>query len=194
MATLHLHLLPLIVLVALCFHTVLSQEPKTCFPLSELNWKSAPGRILLNDNQFHFKGVNWFGLENTEVMGGLNKRTLDKIFDFLEAHRFNALRIPFSLKFALSNPNTTYPDRDLINPELYGLTSWEIVDVIFEKAAARGIQIMLDMHKLDPTKGVPQLWYDEFYTEKMALEGWKNMVARYSKHWNLFGIDIKNEW
>jgi ABC-type phosphate/phosphonate transport system ATPase subunit len=53
-----------------------------------------------------------------------------------------------------------YPDQRIIQQSLFGLSSWEIMDVLFEKAAQRGILILLDLHILDPKKGYAQLWYE----------------------------------
>lgn len=53
------------------------------------------------------------------------------------------------------------------------LTSWEIIDLLFEKAKENGILILLDMHTLDPDLGVSRLWYDPAkYSEATVLWGW----------------------
>lgn len=56
---------------------------------------------------------------------------------------------------------------------IHRLTSWEIIDLLFEAAAENGILILLDMHMLDPAKGVSRLWYDpEKYSEATVMWGW----------------------
>ena len=160
---------------------------------------------------------------------------------FFVDHKINAIRLPFSLEFALTPMDIEeeeagggmgelqYPDRDKISPEYYGtsrpffhppiyptgsttptlrirspthppthlthsilqigLTSWEIIDLLFDKAAENGILVLLDMHTLDPEKGVSRLWYDpEKYSEATVLWGWERIVLRYADHWNLFAL------
>lgn len=102
-----------------------------------------------------------------------------QVIDFFIEHKINAIRLPFSLEFALSPMDEDdihalgelqYPDREKISPEYYGLNSWEIVDLLFEKCAERGILILLDMHTLDPDKGISRLWYDpEKYSEAQVV-------------------------
>jgi len=59
------------------------------------------------------------------------------------------------------------------------LTSWEIIDLLFEKAGENGILILLDMHMLDPAKGVSRLWYDpEKYSEATVMWGWGKCRGR----------------
>jgi aryl-phospho-beta-D-glucosidase BglC (GH1 family) len=37
------------------------------------------------------------------------------------------------------------------------------------------------------------VWYDGNHNEAQFIQGWKNLLARYSTKVNLMGIDIKNE-
>lgn len=132
------------------------------------------------------KGLNWFGLDRINIFEGTNYKNIDEVIEFFVAHKINAIRLPFSLEFALSPMDVEeeeagggrgelqYPDREKISPLYYGLTSWEIVDLLFDKARDNGILILLDMHTLDPTKGVSRLWYDpEKYSEAMVMWGWQ---------------------
>jgi hypothetical protein len=56
-----------------------------------------------------------------------------QILDFLVLHKFNALRIPFSLTFALSPANTTCPDWS-IPWQLKETSAWDLLDELFAKA------------------------------------------------------------
>lgn len=70
-----------------------------------------------------------------------------QILDWLVLHKFNSIRVPFSLLFALSPANTTCP-KGFVSKDLEALTSWEILDMLFERTAQRGILILLDMHQV----------------------------------------------
>lgn len=46
--------------------------------------------------------MNYYGAETEKnTLQGLDVRKLDDILQFLQENNFNALRVPFSLKFAL---------------------------------------------------------------------------------------------
>ncbi|GAB5033405.1 cellulase 2 [Nannochloropsis oceanica] len=152
------------------------------------------------------KGLNWFGLDRINIFEGTNYKTIDEVIAFLIDHKINAIRLPFSLEFALTPMDVQeakagggfgelqYPDRGKISPAYYGMTSWEIIDILFKTAGENGILILLDMHMLDPAKGVSRLWYDpEKYSEATVMWGWERILKRYVGHWNLFGLDVMNE-
>ena len=187
------------------------------FPINQISWKSgSDGNILLRDQPFHIKGINWQGLESSTMMlGGLVKRTLKEIFDLLQYLEINALRIPISLEFALSDMATQQSSlsSQLKDEKLRGLSSWQVLDEMMREAMQRGILIMLDMHSLEakPINGIDDNnkeinhqnsinydknnpgWVNMVYTEEDYVKGWFQVIRRYKTHWNLFAIDIKNE-
>lgn len=61
------------------------------------------------------------------------------------------------------------------------------------EAGKRGILIMLDQHRLDPARGISDLWYDVDYEEPVVLRSWDVIVGRYKRYWNVFALDLKNE-
>ena len=117
---------------------------------------------------------------------------MDSILDFVEQN-FNAIRIPFSVKFGLSDYETTYPEQQYVGYGLENMRSWDILDLVIEKAADRGIVILLDMHLIDDKLDWSPLWYEGNYTEADTHQAWFNIMERYSTQWNIFGIDIRNE-
>jgi aryl-phospho-beta-D-glucosidase BglC (GH1 family) len=109
------------------------------------SWTSAGGKILLNGQQFNVKGINWFGLEtDLNALHGLwGSVTLDSAFDFMRSNKINAVRIPISLDLALALQT---PSGNCV--ECAGRPVADMLDVIFDKAASKGIVILLDMHTL----------------------------------------------
>jgi endoglucanase len=109
------------------------------------SWTSTGGKILLNGQQFNVKGINWFGLEtDLNALHGLwGSVTLDSAFDFMHSNKINAVRIPISLDLAL---NLQTPSGNCV--ECAGRPVADMLDVIFDKAASRGIVLLLDMHTL----------------------------------------------
>ena len=74
--------------------------PPQCTPT--LQWTSVNGQLMVNGQPFHLKGTNWFGYETAQRMPfGLDEHDMDFYFQFLAEHRFNALRVPLSVDFAL---------------------------------------------------------------------------------------------
>ena len=54
----------------------------------------ADGSLFVNGVPLSIKGVNWFGSESYGgPPGGLTVHTIDFYLDFLQEHRFNALRL-----------------------------------------------------------------------------------------------------
>ncbi|EWM20764.1 cellulase 2 [Nannochloropsis gaditana] len=130
-----------------------------CLYKDTLEWTSSPnGAVLLNGNAFHIKGISWFGIEKgEEMLHGLNKRPMGDILDFVKT-KFNVIRVPFSVKFALSDPLTKRPDRYIVGFGLEDKTSFEILDIFVAECGKRGIFIMLDQHDIVGEKA--ELWYE----------------------------------
>jgi aryl-phospho-beta-D-glucosidase BglC (GH1 family) len=64
---------------------------------------------------------------------------------FCLTNKINALRIPISLELAL-NPKLKIPKKSCV--ECKGELAWTFLDKLFEAAAAYGIVILLDMHRM----------------------------------------------
>ena len=57
----------------------------------------ADGSLFVNGVPLSIKGVNWFGSESYGgPPGGLTEHTIDFYLDFLQEHKFNALRLLFT--------------------------------------------------------------------------------------------------
>ncbi len=68
----------------------------------DLAWTADGKKIKVNGRPFHLKGLSWFGFELEQgVLLGLEQRPLDEILQFLKDNAFNALRLPYSTKWAL---------------------------------------------------------------------------------------------
>lgn len=115
-----------------------------------LRWEARNGELMVHDQVFHLKGVNWYGSETEEAaVQGLDKRTMDDIFFFLQAQKFNALRLPFSLKFSLDYNSPVPKSERFLDKDLHGLTKGQLFSRIVEKAAEHQMIVLLDMHRLN---------------------------------------------
>ncbi|KAG5181695.1 glycoside hydrolase superfamily [Tribonema minus] len=156
-----------------------------------MTWKSESGRVKLNGEQFHIKGANWFGFETeSHVLHGLwGATTMERVLNFCQANKINALRVPVSLDLALNSK--TVVARGSCQ-ECSAELAWDMLDRLFVMAAARGIVIVLDMHRLDQYNN-SDLWYDGKHTQDQFIQGWGDLLTRFGDKANLMGIDLKNE-
>lgn len=60
-------------------------------------------------------GISWFGCEGRGyIFTGLNYTSMDTILNFFVQHKFNTVRIPVSVAFALS-PKDTKPNPKFVS-------------------------------------------------------------------------------
>jgi endoglucanase len=148
---------------------------------------------------FSIRGVSWAATEScANVVGGLWAQPLTSYLDFLQKHKFNVLRLPFSEQWILDGFETIKPQQGTIyaDPSLYKLTTLQIIDKIFDECEKRNIFILLDMHRLECSAQSHEVWYSlnsPKYTYETFVFAWRKMVERYGKKKNLFGYEILNE-
>lgn len=90
-----------------------------------------------------------------------------------------------------NKPNTNV-DADA-NPDLEGKTGMDVLEILVDKAAKKGLLIMLDYHRIRSEDDIPELWYDDEYPESEVINIWGKVLDRLGKKWNVFAIDLKNE-
>jgi hypothetical protein len=95
----------------------------------DLTWTANGKKIKVNGRPFHLKGVSWFGFELQQgMLMGLEQRRLDEILQFLQDNGFNALRLPFSTKWALDYDRSVYGN--FKDGELNGMTRRHILNKV----------------------------------------------------------------
>jgi endoglucanase len=158
------------------------------------------GRLRISGNKIvdghgspvRLTGINWFGLETANYAPhGLWMRPMDALLDAVVAAKFNVLRVPFSNQLfdAASTPNGI----DLnMNPDLAGKTGLQILDILIQKAGARGLRVILDRHRPDSGAQSP-LWYTSAYSEDRWLADWKMLAQRYKDNPVVVAFDLHNE-
>lgn len=150
-------------------------------------------RIVDEDgNTVRLTGVNWFGLETPNFAPhGLWQRSMDDMLDQVAALGFNVLRVPYSSQLfdAGSTPNGI--DFNL-NPDLVGKSGLEILDVLVQKAGARGLRIILDRHRPGADAQSP-LWYTGAYSEDRWISDWVMLATRYRGNPTVIATDLHNE-
>lgn len=160
-----------------------------------VQWTSRNGNIYLNDQVFHLKGVNWFGLDTpANCLLGLEYRSLESILDLLVQYDINSIRVPISVKSSLELQTIPAQQNFKDDPDLIGKPWTQILHKLIEQSAKRGITIMLDMHTITPGDNLATgLWYTKDYPKDDFRQAWKNILKEFGSYWNVWGLDLKNE-
>jgi endoglucanase len=137
-------------------------------------------------------GVSWFGMETgTYAPHGLWTRNWHAMLDQIAALGFNTVRLPFS-NDALTPGRMPQAINYDINPDLAGKTSLELMDLLMQGAADRGLKVILDRHR--PTaSGQSELWYTDAVPEDRWIADWVMLSKRYVAQPALLGVDLHNE-
>ncbi len=145
-----------------------------------------------NGDSVSIRGINWFGFETGNSMPhGLWTRNWASLVDQIAELDFNTIRLPFSA--ALLEPGVTPSGINTAeNPDLVGMTSLELMDLVIERAGERGLKVILDRHALGPDDR-HHLWYDETYSHERFIADWEFLAQRYDGNPTVIGADLYNE-
>ena len=150
---------------------------------------------MLRSDRFHLKGLSWFGAEGRGAApDGLWQRKAADLLDVVARLNFNALRLPLAVDNVLNDP----PINKWIltaNTDLQPFRHLSLLEKLVQLAAARGLLVMLDMHRLRaaiwPT--AHGLWHDSDMPSSRLEEAWRRLARRFCRHWNVFAADLFNE-
>ncbi|GAA3037906.1 cellulase family glycosylhydrolase [Microbacterium dextranolyticum] len=150
------------------------------------------GRIVASDGTtFTVKAANWFGLETPNCAPhGLWSITLDEGLAQIAAMGFNTVRLPFSTQ-CLAGTSTSSIDA-WRNPGLVSQTPQQLMDTVVARAAAHGLRVILDRHRID-SSGQSELWYTSTYGEQRWIDDWTALAKRYRDDPTVIGVDLHNE-
>ena len=151
------------------------------------------GEILDDQGQsLQLRGLNWFGMETSDhVVHGLWARHWTDMISQMKALGFNAIRLPVC-PATLSGAAPSTIDYKA-NPDLAGLNSLQIMDLLIKEFDRQGFYVLLDHHRLDCNGGITEIWYAQGYTEQSWIADLVLMASRYRSIPHFLGIDLKNE-
>jgi endoglucanase len=122
---------------------------------------------------------------------GLWTRNWQAMLDQIAALGFNAVRLPYSNE-ALDPGRMPQGINYDVNPDLKGKTSLQLMDMLIQGAADRGLKVILDRHR--PTSaGQSELWYTDTVPEDRWIADWVMLATRYAAQPALLGMDLHNE-
>lgn len=183
--------------------TVVNIAPKQCRqdpahvpppPSSAANYLHTCGNQIYDAHgqPVRITGVSWFGLETANMApDGLWARNWQTILDQLKALGFNTIRLPFSddiLRPGAQPSGINY----LLNPDLKGLSSLEVMDRVIAGARQRGLRVLLDRHR-PSSAGQSDLWYTTQRSQADWINEWRFLAQRYRGDDTVIGADLDNE-
>jgi endoglucanase len=175
---------------------VLLHSTNAAFPSTtmKLPLSTRGSQIIDVTNQtVRLRGVNWFGLETeTHAPHGLWLRDYKEMLAQIASLGYNTIRLPYSIASLRSNIVHGIDFTIGANRELEGRNPLEVMDRIIQEAAQQNLTILLDSHRLNDRE-IPELWYDEEFSEADWIETWKMLATRYKDQPNVIGADLKNE-
>ncbi len=156
-------------------------------------WHTQGSQILDANNQpVRIAGINWFGFEtHSYVAHGLWTRHYQDMLQQIKSLGYNLIRLPYSNALFDASSVPTGIDYQL-NPDLEGLTGFQIMDKIIAYASSSGLRIILDHHRLD-TDGQSALWYSAQYPESRWIADWVMLAQHYANNPLVIGADLHNE-
>lgn len=169
------------------------EEPPEPVALGALMTSGAQLLDVASGTPVQLKSVNWFGAEGTNhTPHGTWVRRYTDILDQLAGWGFNCLRIPFSGDTVGATPPATAFDAGL-NPEFVGQSALDILDLIVDYAATKGLYVVLDHHRRTAGAGADGAPTDAGYSEAAWHATWTAMAQRYASKPNVVGADLHNE-
>ena len=144
------------------------------------------------------KGVSWSGMQMlTGCVHELWRHSVDDYLDFLQAHSFNAIRIPLSAPLLLANRFVGRAGSGSGCGEYHGWLHLDLLDDLIRRCADAGLLVSLCMHALHvPPRNEP-LWCDEAPctsdSEATLFKAWALLARRYCGFPNVIMADLFNE-
>lgn len=151
-----------------------------------------PGGIYNEKNErIRLKASNFFGMEtDIYTVHGLWAVSLDSIIAFMKNNKFNAVRLPISLDFAMNMDTKLCSGINTdINKDLVNITAGRLLETVIQRCMKNGMLVMLDMHTSKASGPIEEV----IPNESDWIEGWRRLVRKTMKYPNVFACDLKNE-
>ena len=173
--------------------------PASSFPL-----RVSGTQILSADGQpVRLCGVNWGGAQQDEgVPYGLDRLHRDSLAAKIAGMGLNHVRLPFATGHILTSrgsPVTAQVPayRVAANPDLAGMTSWQVLCATVESLTAAGLYVILNSHLSFPGWCCADadnngLWYNDNWPASTFFACWDLIAKRFAGN-PYVGYDLRNE-
>ena len=147
--------------------------------------------VTASGDPYLIKGVSWFGLETSNCAPhGLWTISLAAGLAQIKSMGFTTVRVPFSNECLAAGATSSI--NYAVNPDLAGKTPQQVLDILISKAAAAGLNVILDRHRPD-SGSQSELWYTAQYSEARWIADWTALATRYLNDPTVIGVDLHNE-
>lgn len=148
-------------------------------------------------------GVNWGGAQQDEcVPYGLDKTGRHELIARIAGWGLNHVRVPFALGTIVTNGGAlkTAPApaaRLAANPDLAGMTPWEILQQLVTDLTAAGLYVILNQHLLHEgwccaAADNNGMWFNDNWPSSTFTNCWLLVAQRFAGN-PLVGYDLHNE-
>jgi len=139
------------------------------------------------------RGVSWAGFEGPDhVVHGLGARNWQAMIQQIKDLGFNAVRLPVCPATLAGAAMTPGNIDDGLNPDLTGLNSLDVLDLVAKELDSQGLYILLDHHTPD-CDDISELWYTADYSEDDWIADLVFLAERYSDLAYFVGLELKNQ-
>ncbi len=150
-------------------------------------------------------GVNWSGAhQNGLVLAGLDKLHRSEIISRIAAWGLNHVRLTFALGTFVTNSGTlkTGPAPDTwrlaANPDLQGLSPWQVYQQIVADLVQAGIAVIPNCHLLFQGQccsgtDANGLWHNTNWPASTFADTWTMVASQFASEPLVIGYDLKNE-
>jgi endoglucanase len=150
-------------------------------------------------------GVNWGGAQQDNLVpAGLDKLDRSEIARRIIAMGFNHVRMPFSVgtfmtsSAGLKTGPVPVPSTLAANPDLAGLSPWEVYQACVETLTSAGLAVIPNQMLLFPGWCCSQadcngLWYNGSWPASTFTACWELVVTAFAGNPLVIGYDLHNE-
>jgi aryl-phospho-beta-D-glucosidase BglC (GH1 family) len=165
------------------------------------DWLHVEGTNIVDKygNKVWLTGANWFGFNCRERMF-LDSYSCDIIacIETVADKGINVVRVPIATDLLYAWSKGEYPpstDTSYNNPNLAGLNSFELFNLMLENFKRVGIKVILDVHsaETDNMGHNAPLWVKGEITEEIFKAAWVWVADYYKNDDTIIGFDLKNE-
>lgn len=173
--------------------------PAAAFPLS-VSSANITGADSVN---YRLAGVNWGGAQqDNRAPAGLDKLNRAEIISRIVSWGMNHVRFPLATATVLNKDGTPYtgivdPARVAANPDLVGMTPWQVYQQLVTDMNAAGLYVIINKHlnyqgwccSNDDKNG---FWYNDNWPSSTFTGLWVTIGTTYAAN-PMVGFDLHNE-
>lgn len=158
-----------------------------------------------NGNSVRLAGVNWGGAQQDNMtVAGLDKLHRDEISERIAGWGMNHVRLPFSVGTFMTNSGALKtgpvpePGSLAANPDLAGMSPWEVYQAVVESLTDHGLAVIPNQQLLYPgwccsANDCNGLWWNGSWPASTWTSCWQLVADEFAANQLVIGYDLHNE-